>query len=369
MEISYSKGILLTHNGKKLLIDPEISKTGLAIPTIVTHAHSDHTAALSNNSNTYTTPQTIDLFNVSQPKKNARKIMTKNFYEPFEIEDFEIEFIKAGHLLGAAQIVVRCGNESIHFTGDFCPEPLITVEGADIPKDIDITILDSTYGDNKIHFDDRLNERQRLLVWILSTLKEEKNPIINLAHLGGAQELIRFLNLLAPKLNIYVHPKISIINDIYMKYDVNLKYHILDENSKIDTASVILIPRAKSNLEYVKDSIEFSRDKVKIGIVTGQSAKYGFNSFDFTSNLSTHASYEELLETALKIQPSQILTYYGYPEQMAYSINYTCDIPAMELKNCNSLQVNKIKSRETVKTDHREYFNNTKTDNIWKDWY
>lgn len=371
MEISYSKGILLEHNGKKLLIDPEVSKTGLAIPTIVTHAHSDHTAALSNNSNTYTTPQTIDLFNVSQPKKNARKISTKNFYEPFEIEDFEIEFIKAGHLLGAAQVVVRCGNESIHFTGDFCPEPLITVEGADVPEDIDITILDSTYGDDKIFFDDRLNERQRLLVWILSTIKEERSPIVNIAHLGGAQELIKFLNQLAPNLRIFVHPKIAKVNDIYHKYGVDLEYQILEENTKVDNASVILIPRAKSNLEYVQKATNINFDQSRIGIVTGQTAKYGFNSFDFSSNLSTHASYEELLETALKIQPSQILTYYGYPEEMAYSINYHCDIPAMELKNCNSLQVNKIKSRSGVKTDHRKYFNNIKEngDNIWKDWY
>ncbi|MHA2098520.1 MAG: hypothetical protein ACW99A_07520, partial [Candidatus Kariarchaeaceae archaeon] len=65
------------------------------------------------------------------------------------------------------------------------------------------------------------------------------------------------------------------------------------------------------------------------------------------------------------------LTYYGYPEQLAYSINYNCDIPAMELKNCQALQVKKVKSRSNVKIDHRNYFENSKSENekLWEDWY
>lgn len=371
MEISYSKGILLKHNGKKLLIDPEISKTALAIPTIVTHAHSDHTAAMTSNSTTYTTQQTIDLFEVSQQKKNARKINAVEYYQPFEVDGFEIELLKAGHLLGAAQVVVRCGNEAIHFTGDFCPEPLLTVEGADFPRDVDISILDATYGDEKIFFEDRLNERQRLLIWILSTIKETRIPLINVAHLGGAQELIKFLNQVAPNLNVFVHPKIFTINQVYSKYDVDLTCQVLDQNSVVDHKSVILIPRAKKTIEYVENIIDIIPDKIRRGIVTGQTAKYGFNSFDFSSNLSTHATHKELLQTTLRIQPSQVLTYYGYPEQLAYSINYNCDIPAMELKNCQSLEVSKVKSRSSVQIDHKEYFSNISAENekLWEDWY
>jgi Cft2 family RNA processing exonuclease len=371
MEISYSKGILLKHQGKKLLIDPEISKTSLAIPTIVTHAHSDHTAAITSNSQTYTTQQTVDLFEVAQPKKYSRKIHPVDFYTPFEIDGFEIELVKAGHLLGAGQVIVRCGNESVHFTGDFCPEPLLTVEGADIPKDVDISILDATYGDEKIHFEDRLNERQRLLVWILSTIKDTKVPLVNIAHLGGAQELIKFLNQVAPNLEIFVHPNIAIVNEIYSKYDVKLKYRILESNIKIDDKSVVLIPRARNKIEYVTETTNLTPNNMRRGIVTGQTAKYNFNSYDFSSNLSTHASHNELLETTLQIQPSQVLTYYGYPEQLAYSINYNCDIPAMELKNCQALQVKKVKSRSNVKIDHRNYFENSKSENekLWEDWY
>lgn len=371
MEISYSKGILLKHNGKKLFIDPEISKTALAIPTIVTHAHSDHTAAITSNSTTYTTQQTMDLFEVAQPKKNARKLLPVDYYQPFEVDGFEIELLKAGHLLGAAQVVVRCGEESVHFTGDFCPEPLLTVEGADLPKDIDISIIDATYGDEKIFFEDRQNERQRLLIWILSTINEKKNPVINVAHLGGAQELNYFLNQVAPNLQVFVHPKILGVNQVYSKYGVNLTYKLLDENSVIDHKSVILIPRAKKTIDYVEKSSDLTSEVIRRGIVTGQTAKYGFNSFDFSSNLSSHATHKELLETTLKIQPAQVLTYYGYPEQLAYSINYNCDIPAMELKNCDSLEVANVKLRSSVQVDHRQYFSKARERNekLWKDWY
>jgi putative mRNA 3-end processing factor len=371
MEISYSKGILVEHKGKKILIDPEVSKTALAIPTIVTHAHSDHTAAITSNSQTYTTQQTLDLFEVAQPKKNSRKINTRQFYEPFEVDGFEIELLKAGHLLGASQVVVRSGNESIHFTGDFCPEPLLTVEGADIPKDIDICIMDATYGDQKIHFEDRLNERQRLLVWILTTIKEKKVPLINVAHLGGAQELIKFLNQVAPNLDVLVHPNIANVNRVYDKYDVDLNFSTLDKSSTVNEKSVIFIPRAKNKIDYVKETTNLTHDDLRRGIVTGQTAKYNFNSFQFSSNLSTHATHNELLETTLKIQPSQVLTYYGYPEKLAYSINYNCDIPAMELKNCKALKVGNVKSRSSVEIDHRNYYENSRSENdkLWEDWY
>ena len=62
MEISYNRGIVIRDEGKKIFLDPEIFKIGHAVPSIITHAHSDHTQGMTSANLTYTTPQTLDLF-------------------------------------------------------------------------------------------------------------------------------------------------------------------------------------------------------------------------------------------------------------------------------------------------------------------
>ncbi len=101
MEIRYERGILISHQGNKLLLDPEYSSVPFGIPSIVSHAHSDHTAAMSGTGKTFVNNDTLQLFKVAQHQKRARNIHVQTLYEPFEIGPFEIEFIRAGHLLGA----------------------------------------------------------------------------------------------------------------------------------------------------------------------------------------------------------------------------------------------------------------------------
>ena len=66
-------------------------------------------------------------------------------FKSFEIGNFEVEYINAGHLLGAAQIIVREGNETMLYTGDFCPEDLYTINGAELPMDEIDALFEESY--------------------------------------------------------------------------------------------------------------------------------------------------------------------------------------------------------------------------------
>ena len=61
----------------------------------------------------------------------------------------ELTFVPAGHILGAAQVHIRIGSQSVHFTGDlgrtddplmFPPRPL---------GEVDVLVTESTYGNRK----------------------------------------------------------------------------------------------------------------------------------------------------------------------------------------------------------------------------
>lgn len=347
LKIKYNRGLIIESNkGEKIFLDPELSSTPIKNPTLVTHAHSDHTAAVSGGSTTYLTKITKDLIDQSSKRR------TKNFEyvelnESFEIGNFEVEYINAGHLLGAAQIIVREGNETMLYTGDFCPEDLYTINGAELPMgEIDALFVDSTYGDELIHFDDRGLSREKLFVWIMNELKKGKIPMINVGNLGGAQELISYMNTLAPNLPIFVLDKISKINQVFQKYGVKLNYSNFNENFNFDNKKcIIIVPRGFKDVNKILKTMKISRNKIIRCIITGQSAKYRFSSFDFTSTLSTHANFDELISFISEIKPKYIGTMFGYHEKFARNLKNDFNLNAVSCTNMEYIDLKNDKIR------------------------
>ena len=346
MKLGYERGFVIEHGGKRIILDPETTKTPIGIPSIVTHAHGDHTQSLMGRNDSYLTQITLDLHNATNGRV-AKSIFIKNVNQTFELNGFEIEFISAGHLLGAVQVVVRAGNKSIHYTGDFCPESLLTTSKATIPHDIDLSIIDTTYGDDKINFDPRVNSRRNLFLWTVKQFSENKIPIINVAKLGGAQEITALFNKLG-NLNVVVSGELALVNDVYNKHNVDLNFSRLsdtDIDTIENTKSVVLIPRSKKELDGKLAELDTSR--IQRSIVTGQSAKFAFSKWDYAVPLSTHASYNELVEFIGKINPSMVITTFGYHKEMADNLNKKFrDVGyAKSIKEIETIDLQYLKSR------------------------
>lgn len=332
-----------------MYLDPELSSTPIKYPSLVTHAHSDHTAAVSGGSETYLTETTIKLYDVTSPRR-ARNYHKVNLYEPFELGPFQIEYLNAGHLLGAAQILVRKGSHTFLYTGDFCPEDLLTIKGADLPQEeLDVTVIDATYGDQLIFFDSRSNSRQNLFIWTIQSLGEDKIPIINVGHLGGAQEVIAFYNKLAPNLPILVSDRVKQVCEVYEEMGVDLTYTALnhpDADSLIEDKCIIVVPRNFKKVDGLVRKHPVLKGRLIRAIVTGQTAKYGFRSFNYASALSTHAHYNELIETTKQLNPIHVLTHYGYHKKLAKSLVEDHNISAESFPNSKPLSFQKLNSHD-----------------------
>ncbi len=326
MEIGYNRGIIISDGDKKILLDPETSSTPIGIPTFVSHAHSDHTAAIRGSSISYCTPETRMLYEQVNGKP-GRNINELGYYSPVEIGELQVEFIPAGHLLGAAQIIVRHREESLIFTGDFCPEPLISVPGADLPRDnFDVCIIETTYGKKSLSFSPRSTSRVRILQFIMSSIQKGVIPVINISQVGGAQELILFLNRMTRDLPIYVDDKIAVPSEVYRSRYPQMRFSPLDSFSDSDP-SVVLMSRAAKHLPHV-----LSDKKVSRGIVSGQVSRFGFSRYDFTVPLSTHATYDELIKMIQSVKPSKLFTHYSYAEEFATHLRSDFGINASPIK-------------------------------------
>src|SRR5271169_4226361 len=101
----------------------------------ISHAHTDHLAAVKSSKMVLASKQTIQLIEQSQNLAVQRVVDSEKF-----------ELIEAGHMLGSKQLVVNDNNsgKKIIYTGDFQMVKSKTSKPIDV-KDTDVLIMDSTY--------------------------------------------------------------------------------------------------------------------------------------------------------------------------------------------------------------------------------
>ena len=109
------------------------------------------------------------------------------------IAGVELEFFRAGHLLGASSLRISSEGKSIGFSGDLgrsndplLPEPSFT-------KPVDYLVIESTYG-NRAHPND--DPKQRLKEIINATLGRKGTVIIPSFAVGRAQLVLHYIQQL-----------------------------------------------------------------------------------------------------------------------------------------------------------------------------
>lgn len=92
----------------------------------------------------------LPLYTAADAVKSLNSFKTQEFDDPLDLGGgMELTFLPAGHILGAAQVHIRTGSHSVHFTGDlgraddplmYPPRPLVAS---------DVLVTESTYGNRK----------------------------------------------------------------------------------------------------------------------------------------------------------------------------------------------------------------------------
>jgi len=245
------------------------------------------------------------------------------------IEDAEVKLYPAGHLLGAAQILFFFNDLSVLYTGDISTDPMLSIPSAEIPEeDIDIVITEATYGNPNLFFEPRELIKLNIFKWIVKNLKEGIIPVINIGHLGPAQEVIAYINKML-SIDIYCNERMSKINEVYKKNGISLNYNkIPDGKAEFDPSnSVFLLSRGKTTAPSVLEDIKVAR-----AIVTGQAARFSFSRFDKAFPFSMHANATELLAFIDKIKPKKVYTLYGFDSELAFFIRKKLRIHARPLR-------------------------------------
>lgn len=300
---------LVEHDGKKILVDcglfqglktlrvrnwsPLPIKVSEIDAVILTHAHVDHSGYIPRlvkdgfRGKIYASAATFDLCKILLPDsgylmeeeaeylnkrqrtkhKPALPLFTQEeaetalqYFEPVAFDDritlpggISFEFAYAGHILGAAQVIMKCDGKQIAFTGDIgrMEDPLLLppakLTGADY------LVIESTYG-NRLHEPTDLADTLEKI--ICETHARGGIIIIPAFAVGRAQTLMYFLAELKkagkiPDFPMYLNsPMAESASDLLGKY---LELHRLNKTDCDATCSVVKYIRTPEQSRWLNE--------------------------------------------------------------------------------------------------------------------
>jgi Cft2 family RNA processing exonuclease len=158
----------------------------------LSHAHSDH--ARGYHEFALATPATLALYRdrwPDQPEKR-RVLQPLPFGESFAWRGACLTALPAGHILGAAQLLIEFENERVLYTGDIkLTPPLCGLTTRTVP--CDRLIIESTFGLPIFHFLPAEEARQRIIAFARDCLARGESPVFQGYPLGRGQEIAHVL--------------------------------------------------------------------------------------------------------------------------------------------------------------------------------
>jgi Cft2 family RNA processing exonuclease len=136
---------------------------------------------------------------------------------PHNIKDLTIQLFDAGHILGAAGVVITAGDQRAVITGDIYNLPQLSVGKAQLPpklaREADLLVIESTYCDRRHR--DRALQIQDFVRAIAEVVGGGGRVLIPAFGLGRAQEVALMLREQLPDVPVLVDGLARAISDIY----------------------------------------------------------------------------------------------------------------------------------------------------------
>ena len=248
----------------------------------VSHAHSDHTAGLRKNKKALASEITKDLI-------ESRSSISLELVD----EPDCVELLNAGHILGSKQLYIKndLRGYSLIYSGDYQTSEPIIAEKIQY-KQADVLIVDSTYPNPEIKFEDR-QEVITAIQHYTKTKMEKGHVFFGSYALGRAQELVKILN--DAGISPFVDQKISKMNKVYEKYGMHLDYSDLDLSEKALGKNVVGIVEQSRFNSVAEEASAKSGRRVFTAVASGWAQVFKFDT-DVQFALSDHADFSQAME-------------------------------------------------------------------------
>lgn len=309
---------------------------------VVTHAHADHLVGLRRSlkkcDKVLLTDATKELIEVIKNPSifSLGSIEKMKYGKPIFYKDEKITFLKANHILGAAQVLVENPNGNrVAYTGDF------KLDGTPPIEDCDALVVEATYGSPSFRrsFDSDIRE---LLVSMIEK-RLQKGKVYIFGYYGKLQEIMQILRCAHVYVPFVMPERILRVSEVCKRHGMNLGDLTLssDEQGK---------ELLNKNLPCV--AFYHMNKRKKIGLSSNRICVSGWE-FRFPSKqigynehivaLSDHSDFDELVEYIRLSKPKRVITdnhRVKHGAILAKEITKRLGIPAeaMPKKECINLE-------------------------------
>jgi Cft2 family RNA processing exonuclease len=175
----------------------------------VSHAHADHIAGAGGAC--FVSPETRALLE-ARGVASTPEVRVLEWGGHAELGAAKLSIAPAGHVLGAAQLVVDHAGERFVYTGDYRSGPGAThATGAPVP--CDELVIESTFALPVFRFPERAKVAAAIVSWCRERLEAGTTPVLLAYALGTSQEMIH--HLLEAGLAVVAHGAAHRLSAVY----------------------------------------------------------------------------------------------------------------------------------------------------------
>ena len=277
--------------------------------SLISHAHSDHTAR---HLRPVLTPNTLLLLSDYLKKSDPIPL---SYHEPLDCGKYTLTLYPAGHCLGSAQALIQSKStgERVLYTGDIKVKPSPTNEPLEAVP-CDTLILEATYGRPKYVFPDQDQVLSTACNTLRNWLSQGQKPVVQGWRLGKSQEVLH--HLLSQGFDMVVDDGVYQVAQVYQQAGVEFPGEFCVFDGQWPEGAVLLCPPGRGMTKAVNG---FRGLKVMelTGWAVDGSRGWGRRG-DASLPFSDHPDFNELVEYVRQVQPKEVYTVNGFPELAAH---------------------------------------------------
>ena len=276
--------------------------------TFISHAHENY---LGKSRRALATDKTVQILTRGTGKIEA---LTSPYRRSFKLGPLQLELHPAGHVLGAAQLLIIRGGRRIVYTNDINIRKTLTVEHAR-PVPCDVLAVPATYGLPTYRFPEREAVLADIRAFVDAALEDRATPVLIANQIGTSQELICALGRAGYRLR--VHRSIYDVAKIYKQHGVSLPNTRRFQGTPARDEVVIFPPILRRHASIRK------LRKYHTAIVSGKAVDPGFagrHRVDAAFPLSDTADHADLLRFIKETGAREVFLFSGYVEEFAQEL-------------------------------------------------
>lgn len=280
---------------------------------VITHGHSDH--ARPGHAHVLATPETLAIMRVRLGDGAGQSLQAVRYGAPLRIGDVTVTLVPAGHILGAAQVVIDYRGRRAVISGDYKRQADATCAPFELVR-CDLFVTEATFGLPVFRHEPDTREIGRLLASLGAF--PERTHQVGVYGLGKCQRMIMLLRAAGYDRPIWLHGAMAGLCDLYEQLGVSLgPLRLVAEAESSLAGEIVLSPPSALGDRWSRRLCDpvaaFASGWMR---VRGRARQRGV---ELPLVISDHADWPELMSTIEETGAGEIWVTHGREEAVVYA--------------------------------------------------